>query len=228
MQEDVAVKQEGAGDSGVPKIHAQFHTGVGALARPIWDFDGVTQIAIRDGLAIDFQDLKVNLMDVEGVSLERTIFDYPILDCSYLCGDDGLLVGLEDLLFLALDRNVKLDGTVGAAELLGEKELALRGCGLVSKIGKLQAGDRCGRGIWSGSLRFLLRFGFLRICNFDRGERGSDVRVAGRAGGISLGVKSGGNSGGRSAHDELGSSRGWHKNCVLRSGLGERIAIERD
>src|SRR5208283_5937699 len=97
---------------------------------------------IAGRFSIHFQNLKVDLMDVESVGLERAVFDRPILNGSDFGGNGRLLIGLEDPLLLSVDRDVKLDGTIGAAEFLGEIQLALgRYCGL-SQVGKLERGGR--------------------------------------------------------------------------------------
>ena len=79
-------------------------------------------------------------MDVEGVRLERTVFDRPIFNGSNFGSDGRLFVGLEDSLFLVAHRNIELDRTVGAAEFLGEIELPLRRYRCMSEVGKLEPG----------------------------------------------------------------------------------------
>ena len=55
------------------------------------------------------------------------VYKRQVFYCSDLSGDHRLLVWLEHSLFLSVDRDVKLDGTIGAAEFLGEVQLP--GCG---------------------------------------------------------------------------------------------------
>ncbi len=114
------MKQEGSCNGWIAKVHPDFHAVIRMThALPERYLDSVAHV-IRNWLAVDFEHHEVNLMNMESVSFESTIFYGPVFYCSNLCGDHRLLVWLEHSLFLSVDRDVKLDGTIGAAEFLGE------------------------------------------------------------------------------------------------------------
>src|ERR1019366_4140551 len=143
----MTVKQESAGGRGIAEIHSQLHAVVGSGASPVRDFDGVTKIVIRSRLAIDLHDPKVDLVNVEGMGLKGAVLDRPIFNRADLGGNHGLFVGLEDLLFLSVYGDVELDWTIGAAEFLGKKQLALNGRGLLRKVEELYPIRGGGRGL---------------------------------------------------------------------------------
>src|SRR5580692_1218352 len=145
MQQDMAMEQERAGGRWIPEIHSNLNAVIWTLAFPVRNFDGIAHVAIRYRLPIDFKHLEMNLMDMEGVGFKRAIFDGPIFDRSDLGRDHGLLISLEDSLFLSVDCDVELDGTVGAAEFLGEIELPLRGRLRMREVGELKRARWCRR-----------------------------------------------------------------------------------
>src|SRR5580765_852708 len=114
MQKYVAVKQEGSRSRWVAEIHTQLDAVVGPLALPKRNFNSVTQISILSRLPIHFNHAKMDLMDVKRMRLQRPIFYRPILDRPDFGRNDGLLVGLEHLLLLSVNRDVELDRPVGS------------------------------------------------------------------------------------------------------------------
>ncbi len=141
VQQDMTVKHKRAGDCRIAEIHADLHAVIGRpRPRPVRNFDRISHVFIPNRFSIHLQHLKVDLMDVESVGFERAVFDRPILHRSDFGGDGRFLVGLEDSLFLSVHRDVKLDGTVGAAKFLGEVKLALGRYRLIPEIRKLKRG----------------------------------------------------------------------------------------
>src|ERR1700722_1528689 len=125
MQQNVTVKQKCPRNRRVPEIHPHLDAVERTLAFPVRNFDGIPQVVIRHWLSVHFQNHEMNLVDVERMGLERSIFDRPILHRSHFRRDDRLLVALEHFLFLTIQRYIKLDGTVDAAKLLRKIDLAL-------------------------------------------------------------------------------------------------------
>ena len=95
MLQNVAVIDEGANDVRIAKIHAQLHAGIGSAATPEGQIDGVANGWIVHRLAVDFEHLEMNLMDVEDVIFERCIFDHPVLDRARMHNDVGRVVHVE-------------------------------------------------------------------------------------------------------------------------------------
>jgi len=117
MQQDVAVEDECAGDGRIAEIHSYFHAGIRPGPRPVGDFDGVTKILVGNGFSVDFQHHEVDLVDVKVVRFEGVVFNGPVFYRTDFRGNRWLLVGLENLLLLSVDRDVELNGTVGSAKL---------------------------------------------------------------------------------------------------------------
>src|SRR5580692_11682388 len=113
VKQDMAVKHEGAGNRGIAEIKATLDAVVGMTwSLPEGNLIGVAQLR-RDGLSIHFGKQEMDLVDVEIMGLEGVVFDDPVFDGADMSGDCGLLVGFENLLFLSVNRDVELDGTVG-------------------------------------------------------------------------------------------------------------------
>src|SRR5580704_16409055 len=137
VQQNVAVKQESTRSGRVAEIHAQLHAVERPFAFPIGNLNGVPQITVRGRLSVNLHNPKMYLVDVESMSFQGAILDGPIFNRSDFCRNDGLLVGLKDLLLLSIHGDVELNRTVGAAEFFGKKELALDGCQLLCKVEEL-------------------------------------------------------------------------------------------
>jgi hypothetical protein len=90
VEQDVAVKHEGAGDGGVAEIHAHLDAGIGILPHPKRNFDGVAKILIAHRLSVDFQQQKVNLVDMKIMGLKGVVFYGPVFDGSYVRRDFSL------------------------------------------------------------------------------------------------------------------------------------------
>src|SRR5579872_6061915 len=76
--EHMAVKQEGADDVWIAKIHAQPHARI--LQRPavvVGDVDGIAQERLVHSDAGPIAELEVKLMNVEVVQLHAAVFDDP-------------------------------------------------------------------------------------------------------------------------------------------------------
>jgi len=73
-------------------------------------------------------------MHMEGVGFESAVFDRPVFHGSNVSCDHRLFVGLKHLLLLSVDRDVELNGSVGAAEFFREEKLALGGRSLIAEV----------------------------------------------------------------------------------------------
>jgi hypothetical protein len=78
----------------------------------------------------------MDLLDVEGVRLQGPVFYRPIFNGSDFGGDHWLFVGFKDLRLLPLDRDIKLNRTVGTTKFFREIELPLRRNPLMRQIFK--------------------------------------------------------------------------------------------
>src|SRR5580704_17555577 len=67
MQLNMTVEQACSGNRRIPKTHPKLHTVIGSFARPIGNFDRIAQNVLRSRFSIHLQQLKVNLMNVEGM-----------------------------------------------------------------------------------------------------------------------------------------------------------------
>ncbi len=107
--QDVAVIDEGADNIRIAEIHAQLHARIRSAAAPERQIDGIANGRIVHRLAIDFEHLKVNLMDVEDVIFQRRILHHPVFDRARMHNDVGRVVHVEQggLLSLFGDEEVR-------------------------------------------------------------------------------------------------------------------------
>src|SRR3984957_20220993 len=123
MEQDVAMKYKRARNRGIAKIHAELHTVVRLAGTfPERNLDGIAQIPIRNRLSVHLQYFEMDLVHVKGVSLERAILHSPVFDGAHMSRDHRLFIRFKHFLFLSIDGDVKLNGSVGAAKFLGEVE----------------------------------------------------------------------------------------------------------
>src|ERR1700733_10266029 len=106
------MKEERAGDVWIAKIHTELDAVIRALPVPVGNGDGIEDLGVGNGLAVDFEQLEMNLVYVKSVRLERVIFDGPVLDSADFCFDHRLFLRIKDLLRLACDRDVKLNRAI--------------------------------------------------------------------------------------------------------------------
>ena len=126
------MEDERAGGAWIAEVHANLPAVIRmSVALPVRNFDCVAQILIRNELAINFEQLEVDLMDMKHVCFQGPILDRPILHCSDVRCDRRIFIGLKHFLFLAIDRDVKLDRPIRATEFLGEEQFSLCGGRLV-------------------------------------------------------------------------------------------------
>ena len=110
--QNVAVIDEGANNVRIAEIHAQLHAGIGPAATPEGQIDGVANGWIVYRLAVDFEHLKVNLMDVEDMIFERRIFDDPVLDRARMHNDVGRVVHVEQCGLLSFFGDKEIGRTI--------------------------------------------------------------------------------------------------------------------
>src|SRR5271156_3068757 len=116
----MTVKHEGTGNGRIAEIKAALDAVVGMTRTfPEGNLIGVAHLR-RHRLSIHFEEQEMDLVDVEVMGLEGVVFDDPVFDRADMSGDCGLLVRFENLLFLSVNGDVELDGTVGSAKFLGE------------------------------------------------------------------------------------------------------------
>src|SRR5882672_9554324 len=116
MQQDMAVKQRDASRGRIAEIHSNFHAVIRSGTFPERHFNGVAHVRVLDRLTINFQHLKMNLMQVEGMGFESAIFDRPVFDSAYFGCDGRFLIGFEYALLLSVDGEEELDGAVSAGK----------------------------------------------------------------------------------------------------------------
>ncbi len=130
-----------------------------------------------------------------------------------------LLISFKDFLLLSIDRDVKLDGAIGAAEFFGEIKLPLRGWRLLRQIGKLETSHR------RRCRRYRFCFGrvraFITVRHLDISENRSDIRVSRRARGIGLSKQYGAAAFLRSLHNKFGPPGRRNQDRLFFPGLGQ-------
>ena len=72
---------------GIRKIHSQLHAGVRTFAAPVRQVERVPHCGVVDSLAINLQDLEMNLMNVKDVVLGRAVLDGPVFDIALMHND---------------------------------------------------------------------------------------------------------------------------------------------
>ncbi len=102
--QNVAVVDKGSDDVGIAEVHAHLDAGIRAAAVPVRDVDGIADRGIVDRLAIDRENLEVNLVDMEDVIFRGAVLDDPVLDGARVDDDVRRLVHGEGGRRLALLR----------------------------------------------------------------------------------------------------------------------------
>src|SRR5215467_9626395 len=104
MQQDMAMKHKGPGGGGIAKIHSHLHARVWVPDPfPEGNLDGVSHVLVRYGMPVLFEQHEVDLVNMEGMGLERAVLDGPVFDRSHLGGNHRFLIWLKDSLLLPID-----------------------------------------------------------------------------------------------------------------------------
>src|SRR5258708_5328154 len=109
----------------IPEINSNLHAVEWSFTLPERNVDRVTHVLICNWFSIHFQHLEVNLMHMECMRLQSSVFYRPILNRPNFGSDGRFFIGIEHSLLLSFHGNIKLNWSVGAAKLFREKELAL-------------------------------------------------------------------------------------------------------
>src|SRR5579863_6179199 len=125
----------------------------------------------------------MDLVNVEGVSLEGTVFDGPVFHRPNVRGDRRLLIGFKYLLLLSIHSDVELDGAVGTAKFLREIQFSLRSWLLLFQLRELDALHRSLGHRFGGADRWLcLRHLLFTAADLNPAQLLLEIRVASRAG----------------------------------------------
>ncbi len=87
MAQNVAVINEVA-DIGPAKVHSQLYAGIRSASTPERNLYRVTVLLVQQGFAVLCKKQEVNLMNMELMVFQSTIFNRPILDGA-LRGNNG-------------------------------------------------------------------------------------------------------------------------------------------
>lgn len=106
---------EGSDGAGLAKIHAQLHARIHwAVSIPVRDVDCVSEVGLVHRNSIPFQQLKMQLVDVEVVQLLRAVFNDPVFDVALPYDNVGIgRVRIERCRGFSLDRQKKTVGLFG-------------------------------------------------------------------------------------------------------------------